>query len=130
MLRTLATNRVYDRRGSLSAIEFKDCPFIPQRIYYLYDIPGGESQRGGHANRKCHRLLFALSGSFQVYGISPGGMSESVTLNRPWIGIEIPPMTWLELREFSSGAVCVVLASEPYDPEDYVRDFEEWKRAE
>lgn len=83
--------------------------------------------RGGHANRTCHRLVVALSGSFQVYAIAANGLSESILLNRPWIAVEIAALTWLELREFSSGAACLVLASEEYDAADYIRDRVEWE---
>ena len=128
-MRQVEVRRHHDPRGSLSAVDCHDCPFPIKRVYYLYDIPGGETQRGGHANKKCRRLMFALSGSFSVATINNCLEREVTFLNRPWMGVEIPPMTWLELVNFSSGAVCLVLASEPYDTDDYIRDLAEWTEA-
>lgn len=125
-MRTVEVNRIHDPRGTLSALQ-DQCPFKIKRIYWLYDIPGGETQRGGHANKKCHRVIFALSGSFTVW------MQESalaypsrVILSKPWVGVEVKPMTWLELKDFSGGAVALVVASTEYDHKDYIRDKDAW----
>lgn len=121
--------RLHDPRGSLSVIEGAACPFPIRRVYYLYDIPGGETQRGGHAHRLCHRLIFALSGSFRVEWAEPGKPKTNTMLNRPWEGLEVPPMTWMTLKDFSGGSVALILASHEYDAADYMRDFDEWREA-
>lgn len=124
-MRLIEINRIHDPRGTLSALQ--GCPFKIKRVYWLYDIPGGVSQRGGHANKECHRMIFALSGSFEVR-TQEDAMSnpERVRLSKPWVGVEVKPMTWLELRDFSSGAVALVVANNEYDHNDYIRDRDEW----
>ena len=127
-MKLITLNRIHDPRGTLSAVDERDCPFPIRRVYYLYDIPGGETQRGGHANIRTRRLIFALSGSFEIEGYPPvgGDIPRLFFLNRPWVGVDIPPLTWLTLRSFSSGAVALILASLPYDADDYIRDFARW----
>ncbi|MDR2582958.1 MAG: FdtA/QdtA family cupin domain-containing protein [Fibromonadaceae bacterium] len=119
---------VHDKRGNLSVVEGKQTiPFNIKRIYYLYDVPGG-TKRGGHAHRKLEQLIIAASGSFTVV-LHNGKKKERYTLNRPNIGLYIPKMIWREIENFSSGAVCLVLASEHYDESDYIRNFKEFKNA-
>ncbi|MBC7384383.1 MAG: WxcM-like domain-containing protein [Bacteroidia bacterium] len=96
-------------------------PFDIKRIFYLYDIPGGES-RGGHAHRLCHQVLIAASGSFEVL-LNDGKTQRQVMLNRPYYGLHIPPMIWASEVNFSSGSICLVLASHFYDELDYIRDY-------
>jgi dTDP-4-dehydrorhamnose 3,5-epimerase-like enzyme len=116
----------HDKRGNLSVIEgSKTIPFEIKRVYYLYDIPSG-AKRGGHAHRKLQQLIIAASGSFTVV-LHNGKKKESYTLNRSNIGLYIPQMTWREIENFSTGAVCLVLASEHYDESDYIRSFKEFK---
>lgn len=114
---------VSDIRGNLCAIEGqKHVPFDIARVYYLYDVPSG-SQRGGHAHLALQQILLPLSGSFDVK-LHDGQTEERFTLNRPNVGLHIGPMQWREIENFSSGSVCCVLASEPYDEGDYIRDFQ------
>lgn len=114
-----------DRKGNLSVVENgKDVPFEVKRVFYLYDIPGGES-RGAHAHKKCHQLLVAVSGSFEVT-LDDGRNKRTVQLNRPFYGLHIPPGIWAAEQGFSSGSVCLVLASEKYDEGDYIRDYQDF----
>lgn len=102
--------------------------FVPRRVYYLYDIPSG-AVRGGHAHRALEQIIVALSGSFEVV-LDDGTEKSVVTLNQPNLGLRMPPGLWRELRGFSGGAICMVLASEDFSEEDYIRDqftFHEWK---
>ena len=113
---------VSDPRGNLCFAESPvHVPFDIARVYYLYDVPSG-SQRAGHAHRALHQLLLPVAGSFDVR-LNDGKREEVVTLNRPSRGLHIGPMLWRELENFSSGSVCVVLASTVYDESDYIRDF-------
>lgn len=114
--------RVQNRAGNLTALENNESiPFAIRRIYYLYDIPGGE-ERGGHAHQELEQFIVAVSGAFEVL-IDDGKNTKVVRLDRPFIGLHIVPGIWRRLLNFSSGAVCLVLASRPYDEDDYMRDY-------
>jgi hypothetical protein len=118
--------RVNDPRGNLTFIEgSRHMPFDIARVYYLYDVPGGES-RGGHAHVGLQQLIIAASGSFRVV-VDDGERRRSVFLNRSYYGLYLPGMIWRELEDFSSGSVCLVLASKPYDPDDYYYNYEEFR---
>lgn len=117
--------KISDPRGNLTPIESgADVPFDIKRIYYLYDVPGGES-RGAHAHKALHQLIIAASGSFTVT-LDDGKNKKSFNLNRSYYGLLVVPGIWRDLDDFSSGAVCMVLASEVYQPEDYIRDYDEF----
>ena len=114
-----------DRKGDISVVENGvTIPFDTKRIYYLYDVPGGVS-RGGHAHKGLYQLIFAISGSFTVT-LDDGNVKRTFTLNRPYQGLLVKPGIWRELDDFSSGSVCLVLASEKYDEADYIRSYEEF----
>lgn len=114
--------RIPDARGTLTFVEgSRHIPFDVKRVYYLYDVPGGAS-RGGHGHKALHQLIIAIAGSFDVI-LDNGKDAEHFSLNRSYFGLYIPPMSWRELDNFSSGAVCLVLASEVYEEEDYFRDY-------
>jgi dTDP-4-dehydrorhamnose 3,5-epimerase-like enzyme len=114
--------RIQDPRGNLTFVEAgKQAPFDIRRVYYLYDVPGG-SERGGHAHLQLHQLMIAMSGSFDIV-LDDGFDRKRVHLNRSYNALYIPPMTWRELDNFSSGSVCMVLASEHFDEADYIRDY-------
>jgi len=119
--------RITDARGNLTFVEGgAHLPFDIRRVYYLYDVPGGEA-RGGHAHRQLEALIIAASGSFEVV-LDDGGQRRSFFLNRSWHGVYVPAMTWRELHDFSSGSVCLVLASRPYEEDDYIRDYDTFRR--
>lgn len=114
-----------DRKGNISVVQNKSTvPFNVKRVYYLYDVPGGES-RGSHAHKELSQLIIAASGSFRVT-LDDGNVKRTYTLNRPYQGLYVKPGIWRDLDDFSSGAVCLVLASEVYDKEDYIRDYDEF----
>lgn len=117
--------KVHDERGNLAVIEKAIIPFSLKRVYYLYDIPSGEF-RGGHAHRKQQSLVIALSGSFEIV-VDNGITSRRFMLNKPNEGLYIPTYMWREIENFSSGAVCLVLASTEYDELEYIRDYEYFK---
>jgi len=120
--------KISDPRGNLTSIEGgRDIPFSIQRVYYLYDVPGG-SERGGHAHKELRQLIIAMSGSFDVV-LDDGKNRKRVHLNRSYFGLYITPMVWRELDNFSSGSVCMVLASNLYDEADYYRNYEEYLAA-
>jgi dTDP-4-dehydrorhamnose 3,5-epimerase-like enzyme len=114
-----------DVRGNLTFIEGgRHIPFEIQRVYYLYDVPGG-AERGGHAHKELHQLIVAMSGSFDVV-LDDGNNKKRIHLNRSYQGIYVCPMMWRELDNFSSGSVCMVLASNYYDESDYYRNYDEF----
>lgn len=114
-----------DRKGNLTVVENGvTLPFDVKRVYYLYDVPGGES-RGSHAHRELEQLIVAASGSFTVT-LDDSVSKRSFFLNRPYQGLLVKPGLWRDLDDFSSGAVCMVLASEVYRAEDYIRDYQEF----
>ena len=114
-----------DRKGTISVVQNGDTvPFNVKRVYYLYDVPGGES-RGSHAHRELSQLIVAASGSFRVT-LDDGHVKQSFVLNRPYQGLYVAPGIWRDLDDFSSGAVCMVLASDVYRAEDYIRDYKEF----
>lgn len=120
--------RVNDPRGNLTFIEGGvHVDFDIRRVYYLYDVPGG-SERGGHAHKELHQLIIAMSGSFDVV-LNDGSQQRRIHLNRSYNGLYVCPMIWRELDNFSSGSVCMVLASNLYSEDDYYRDFAEYMRA-
>jgi mannose-6-phosphate isomerase-like protein (cupin superfamily) len=125
IIQLITLPKIEDRRGNLSVIEKDSVPFEMKRIYYLYDVPCG-SERGGHAHKNLKQFLIALSGSFDVV-LNNGKETKRVTLNKPNEGLLINPGIWRELNNFSSGSVCLVVASEVYIEEDYIRDFDEFK---
>lgn len=120
--------KISDPRGNLTFIEGgRHIPFDIQRVYYLYDVPGG-AERGGHAHKALSQLIVAMSGSFDVV-LDDGSAKRRVHLNRSYNGLYICPMIWRELDNFSSGAVCMVLASNLYDESDYYRNYDEFVSA-
>jgi len=119
---------VHEPRGNLSFIEGeRQIPFPIKRVYYLYDVPGG-AVRGGHAHKDLQQVIIALSGSFDVV-LDDGKQRHKMSLNRSYHGLYLPNMVWRELENFSSGAVCLVLASEIYLESDYIRDIREFRQA-
>ena len=115
-------------RGNLTVVEqFSEVPFEVKRVYWTYDVPSGES-RGGHAHKQLKQLIVAMSGSFIVNLDDGKGHRESYHLNHPWEGLLVDTEVWRTLDDFSTGAVCMVLASELYDPEDYIYDYDEFVR--
>lgn len=118
--------KVHSRAGNITALEsFKNVPFEVKRVFYIYDIPGGED-RGAHAHKKCHQFIIAVCGSFEIE-LDDSINKRTVTLNRPYFGLHIPPGIWAAEKGFSSGAVCLVLVSNKYDPADYIRDYNYFK---
>lgn len=117
--------KITDPRGNLTvAEELTNVPFDIRRAYWVYDVPGGES-RGGHAHKRLRQLIVALSGSFHVT-LDNGYERKTYLLNHPWEGLLVETKTWRTLDDFSSGAVCMVLASEPYDAADYIEEYDEF----
>lgn len=120
--------KIQDPRGNLTFVEGGEhIPFNIQRVYYLYDVPGG-AERGGHAHKGLHQLIIAMSGSFDVV-LDDGSEKKRIHLNRSYNGLYVCPMMWRELDNFSSGAVCMVLASNRYSEDDYYRDYDEFIHA-
>ena len=114
--------RIENAKGNITPVHSGiNLPFEIARIFYLYDIPGGEA-RGAHAHRECHPFLVAASGSFEVV-LDDGYNKRTVTLNRPYFGLHIPPGIWAAEQGFSSGSICLVLTSHIYDEADYIRDY-------
>ncbi len=118
--------KIYNRAGNITPVHGDiEVPFEIKRLFYLYDIPGGES-RGAHAHKKCHQFLVAASGSFEVV-LDDGKAKRQVLLNRPNVGLHIPPGIWASEINFSTGAICLVLASHKYDETDYIREYEHFR---
>lgn len=117
--------KIQDRRGNLSVIEGDTIPFVSKRVYYLYDVPSG-SKRGGHAHIEQQEFLIALSGSFDIV-LKDGKNIKTVTLNKPNNGLLIVSGIWRELKNFSSGSVCLVLSSGEFEEEDYIREYKKFK---
>ena len=117
--------KIHNRAGNITAIQNNiEIPFGISRVYYLYDVPGGET-RGAHAHKQLEQVIIAASGSFDVT-IDDGKNKKTVQLNRPNFGLHIKPYMWRDLSNFSSGAICLVLASHLYEAEDYLRDYDEF----
>lgn len=117
--------KIVDPRGNLTVAELAhDVPFDIRRVYWIYDVPAGES-RGGHAHRKCRELIVAVSGSFDVT-LDNGQERQTFHLNHPYQGLIVETGIWRTLDDFSSGAVCLVLASEPFEEDDYIREYDEY----
>ncbi|MEW5676002.1 FdtA/QdtA family cupin domain-containing protein [Flavobacterium enshiense] len=114
--------KIEERRGNLSVIEGNTIPFDIKRVYYLYDVPSG-AERGGHAHKNLKQFLVALSGSFDVV-LKNATEEKIITLNKPYEGLLINPGIWREIRNFSSGSVCLAVVSEVYEEDDYIRDFD------
>lgn len=126
--RLVSLPRVSNPKGNLTFIEAtRHVPFEIKRVYYLYDVPGGEA-RGGHSHKTLRQFIIAASGSFNVV-LDDGRAREEFFLNRSYTGLYVPPMYWRELENFSSGSVCLVLASAFYDESDYYRDYDEFLAA-
>lgn len=118
--------RIYNPSGSLTPVYGGEhVPFDIARTYYLYDVPGGES-RGGHAHRQLQQLIVSVMGAFDVI-LDDGSQKKTVRLDRAYYGLYVPNMMWRELVNFSSGGICLVLASLPYDANEYIREYEEFK---
>ena len=121
----IQVEQIGDRRGHISVIENnREVPFEVKRVFYLYDIPGGES-RGAHAHVECHQLLIAASGGFQVE-VNDAKNKHVFSLNRPNQALHVPPGIWASEINFTSGAICLVLASHEYDEQDYLRDYNDF----
>lgn len=119
--------KIENRAGNITPVHNSlEIPFDIKRIFYLYDVPGGED-RGAHSHKTCHQFIIAASGSFEIV-LDDGRVKRQVQLNRPYIGLHIPPGIWAHEINFSSGAICLVLASEFYDANDYIRDYGEFKK--
>lgn len=126
--RIIELPKINDPRGNLTFIEGgRHVPFDIKRVFYLYDVPGGE-RRAGHALKTCYQLVAAVMGSFDLV-LDDGKARKTLTLNRAYQAVLIPPAIWRELENFSSGAVCMVLASEGYSEDAYYRNYEEYLRA-
>ena len=122
----LEIDKHHNTQGNISVVENAvTVPFDVKRVYYLYDVPGGES-RGGHAHKKLQQFIVAASGSFDVI-LDDGELKRTFTLNRPYRGLLVVPGIWREIDNFSSGSVCLVLASSGYDEADYIRDYKQFK---
>ena len=123
--RLIELNRIYDHRGNLSVVEeFREVPFEIKRVYWLYDVPGGES-RGGHSHKEQSEFLVAANGSFHV-NVDNGIKKYSFFLNHPYKGLFLPPGLWRTLDDFSSGAVCLVLNSGYFSEDDYIREYDDF----
>lgn len=128
LCKVLELPKISDPRGNLTFIESNShIPFEIKRVFYLYDIPTAES-RGAHAHKTLHQFLICLAGSFDV-SLNDGLNKKIVHLNRPWLGLHIPPMIWASEINFDPGSICLVLTSDSYHEDDYYRDYEEFMKA-
>jgi hypothetical protein len=119
--------QIKNRAGNITPVHnLLEIPFGVKRVFYLYDIPGGES-RGAHAHKECHQFLVAASGSFEVL-LDDGRTQRLIQLNRPYFGLHIPPMIWASEINFSSGSICLVMASHSYNAADYIRNYQDFKK--
>jgi hypothetical protein len=126
MTELLHLPKIEDRRGNLSFFEdFKQLPFEIRRVYWVYDVPGGET-RGGHAYHQLQEVIIALSGSFDVHTEDSSG-KKVYSLNRSYMGLYLPPLTWRNLENFSTNAICLVAASSFYNESDYIRDYDSFR---
>ena len=117
--------KIENRSGNITVIENNlDIPFEVKRIFYIYDIPGGES-RGAHAHKECHQFLVSASGSFEVH-LDDGINKKTVMLNQPYTGLNVPPGIWASEINFSSGAICLVMTSHKFSEDDYIRDYQDF----
>ena len=117
--------RIHNRAGNITPVTGNEnVPFDVKRVFYIYDIPGGED-RGAHAHKECHEFLIAASGSFEIE-MDDGVSKRTVTLNRPYYGLHIPPGIWAAEKGFSSGAICLVLNSHLFDANDYIRSYDDY----
>ena len=117
--------KINSRAGNITPVtNNENIPFATKRVFYIYDIPGGEG-RGAHAHKECHQFLIAASGSFEIE-MDDGINKRTITLNRPYYGLHIPPGIWAAEKGFSSGSVCLVLASLKYDEKDYLREYSKY----
>lgn len=117
---------IHNRAGNITPVQNNiEVPFDIQRVYYLYDVPGGGT-RGGHAHKDLQQVIIAASGSFDIT-LDDGVNKKTVSLNRPYMGLHIKPGIWRDISNFSSGAICLVLASELYTEDDYIREYEDYK---
>jgi oxalate decarboxylase/phosphoglucose isomerase-like protein (cupin superfamily) len=127
-IQLLSFHQVPDTRGNLTPVEGEtDIPFAIRRVYWIYDVPGGTA-RGGHAYRTGEEVFVALSGSFDLTLDDGRGSTVRQALNRSYYGLYVPRLTWRRLENFSTNGVCLVLASEPYDESDYLRDYDDFRR--
>ena len=127
-IQILSFRKIPDARGNLTPVEGEhDVPFQIRRVYWIYDVPGG-SVRGGHAYRTLEEVFIALSGSFDLTVDDGRGSTVRQTLNRSYYGVYVPSMMWRRLENFSTNAVCLIMASQPYDDRDYLRDYEAFTR--
>jgi len=120
--------KIANTKGNIGVLENGTIPFEIKRVYYLFDVPSG-AKRGGHAHKRLKQVLIAISGSFDVV-LKDGKNKQIITLNRPDKGLLIENNMWRELENFSSGAVCLVLASDVYDEKDYIRNYKEFKESQ
>lgn len=118
--------KILDPRGNLSFLQNQDqVPFQVQRVYWIYDVPGGE-HRGGHAYKKLHEIIIALSGSFDIV-LNDGQSEKKYTLNRSYFGLYVPRMIWRQLENFSTNSLAFIAADLPYEEEDYIRDYHDYQ---
>lgn len=119
--------KILDDRGNLTFVEeIRHIPFSIERVYWIYDVPGGES-RGSHAYHELHEVIIALSGSFEVF-LDDGLAQKTIMLNRAYFGLYVPNLIWRRMQNFSTNAVALILASSPYSEKDYIREYNEFKR--